>query len=367
MEISRQSPLFLNCQVASYFYELRSWVQEGEAVFERAADALSTLTPEPEQQILLARLYNIQGIFCNRLSRYTKAVRVLETSLSIARRVDPRRAVHPLANLATTQFLHGAYVEARKLLEESLVIYRQINDLPSLFEAQSSLGYVLCQLGDYSQARALLEQTMQGLKDAALPDHIAFTHCYLGLVAQGEQDTGQAVRSLQTGLAIFRELGHAWGVAACLSSLASVALQTGEVDQVAHLAQEGLTQAKQAGSPYIEALCLNCLGQRARIGGNYAEAKNDHQQAIRIAWENEQLPPVLDGVIGIAELELNQGRRQSAGELLAFAIQHPSTCARERDRARRLFIPLGSQLPPEVISAAKAEKLEDVVEKIAKM
>jgi tetratricopeptide (TPR) repeat protein len=325
---------------------------------------LSTLAPEPEQQSVLSKLYNLQGIFCNWLSHYSKAVKVLETSLSIARWADPQRAVNPLANLATTQFLHGAFGEARQLLEEALVIYRQLENWPDFFVAQSSLGYVLCQTGDYSQARVLLDQTMEAFQSIGMADNIAFTHCYLGLVSQGEKDAGQAIKSLEKGLAIFRELRHAWGIAACLASLANVVLQNGEYDQAGHLAQEGLTQAKQAGSPYIQALCLNCLGQKARVESQDAEAHSYHRQAIRTAWETEQLPPVLDGVIGIAELELKRGQPQSAGELLAFVIQHPSTCARERDRAARLLVQLEPQFTPEAIAAAQKQKLEAVVERI---
>ena len=312
----------------------------------------------------MSKLYNLQGIFCNRLSRYNKAVKVLETSLSIARRADPSRAVHPLANLATTQFLHGAFGEAQQLLEEALVIYRQLENWPDFFVAQSSLGYVLCQIGDYPQARVLLNQAMEAFQNIGMADNIAFTHCYLGLVAQGEKDAGQAMRSLEQGLAIFRELGHAWGSAACIASLANGMLQNGEVDQAGHLAPEGLALARQAGSPYIEALCLNCLGQKARLEGQDTEAHSYHQQAIQTAWEAEQLPPVLDGVIGIAELALKRCQPQSAGELLAFVIVHPSTCARERERAECLFVQLESQLTPEAIAAAQKQSLEAVVERI---
>jgi predicted ATPase/DNA-binding SARP family transcriptional activator len=353
------------CLNLHYYYELRSWVQEGETVFDRTIAALSTLAPEPEQQIVLERLYNMQGIFCNRLSLYSKAVRVLQASLSIARQVDPSRAVAPMANLATTQFLHGAFWEARQLLEESLVIYRQLDNWLDFYTAQSSLGYVLCLLGDYPHARILLDQAMEAFQSIGMQDNLAFTHCYLGLVAQGEKDFRQAILSLEKGLAIFRSLGHAWGTAACLASLARIALQNGEAEQARRQAQEGLTQARLAGSPYIEALCLNCMGLKASMEGHDTEAFGYHYQAIRTAWETEQIPPVLDGLIGLADLELKGGRPQPAGELLAFVIHHPSTVASERNRATELFSRLESLLAPEGMTNAKeqgeAESLETVV------
>ena len=82
-----------------------------------------------------------------------------------------------------------------------------------------------------------------------------------------------------------------------------------------------------------------------------------------MAWETEQLPLVLVNLIGLAELELKGEQMLSAGELLAFAIHHPSTCAIDRDRAGQLFVQLESQLTPEAIVAAQKQQLEAVVER----
>ena len=134
------------------------------------------------------------------------------------------------------------------------------------------------------------------------------------------------------------------------------------------LAQAGLSQAKKVGNVYVAAMCLNCLGQAAGAGGNVVEAQNYHRQAVRMAWETGQISLVLDNLIGLAELELKGEQIQSAGELLAIAIHHPSTCAHERARAVDLFSQLESRLPPDAIACIKeygqAEKLEVVVEKI---
>ena len=51
----------LACYNLHCFYELRSWVQEGEAAFERAAAALSTLAPEPEQQSRFVKTLQFAG------------------------------------------------------------------------------------------------------------------------------------------------------------------------------------------------------------------------------------------------------------------------------------------------------------------
>ena len=346
------------------FYELRSWFQEGEAAMERAAEAINSLAPEREQQCVLLILYNGIGMFCNRLSRYNKAIRMFEAGLSLSLQLNHRRSLHILSNLATAHFMHGAFFEARQLLEETLAGFREKDDRLNTCIAQVNLGYVLCQIGDYPNAHALLDQALKDFQNFVGRDEIALAHYFLGLAQQGEGDNEQAARCFRSGLDIYHELSHSWGTSLCLSGLASLAIQNGEYDQAAQLAQEGLAYARKVGDAYVMALCLNCMGQMASALGHDNEATGYHLQAIQTAWETEQFPPVLDGLIGMAELELKGGQMQSAGELLAFAIHHPSTCARERDRAARWFVQLESQLTPEAIMAAQKQTLEAVVERI---
>lgn len=353
----------------SRFFAFRSRFQEGEATFGRAIEALSTLTLDQDQLLVLARLYYFQGVFRHRLSRYSQATQALEAGLAISRRIDkPGFLSRSLVELATAQLMHGEFVEAQHLLEEALAGFRKVDDKPNIFNAQQNLSWVFCQMGNYMEASDLLAQAREGFERLGMRYHSAFAHCFLGLVAQGLGELEQAARSFRNGLAIFREFDHSWGVALCLSGLASVAIQNGEYDQATQLAQEGLTNAKKVGESYSAALCLNCLGRIACALGNYDEAKRDHRQAAQTAWGAEQLPPVLEGLIGIAELDAKAGQLQAACELLAFAIQHPSTIASERARAKQLLAELEKQLPLEAIAAAKAKaqttKLEEMVEKI---
>jgi predicted ATPase len=347
------------------FYDLRSWFQEGGAVFEQATAALNTLAPEPKQQLVLARLYNLQGIFCNRVQHLPQAIQVLESSIAIARQIDHKKTLFAaLLNLAGSHIMHGEFVVSRQLLEEAIVGFRQLDDKPDLFSAQDTLGFLLYKIGDYVQARALLEQILESLQSFGKGYDRAFIYYHLGLIAQAEKETGQAVWSYQQGLSISRETGHTWGATLCTSGLASVALQNGEYDQAVLLAQEGLSQAKKVDNVYVAAMCLNCLGQAAGAKGNAVEAQNYHRHAIRMAWETGQFSLVLDNLIGLAELELKGEQMQSAGELLAIAIHHPSTCAIDRERAERLFVQLESQLTPEAVAAAQKQSLEAVVERI---
>jgi len=351
------------------YLEFRSRFREGEAVLGRAAEAVSLLAPEPEQQLVLARLYLYQGVFRHRLSRYSQAIQALEAGLAIFRRIDnPRLLYISLLELATIQVLHGSYIEAQHLLEEAVAGFREIAHQLNVCVAQVNLGYVFCQQGKYAMASELLTQALEGFQGHGISYYLAFAHYFLGLVAQGQSEFEKAAEGFRNGLSIFRDLENSWGVAFCLAGLASVAIQNSEYDQATQFAQEGLANAKKFGKSYVAALCLNALGQIACALEHNDEAKRYHRQAIQMVWEGEQLPPVLDGLIGIAAMRAKAGQPDAAAELLTLAINHPATIARDKDRAARLLAELETQLAPEAIAVARergrALKLEEAVKRV---
>ena len=369
------------------FYELRSWHQEAEAVFERATAALCPLAPEPQQQRVLAQLYIRQAFFSDRLARYTPGVKAFEAGLAIARQIDDRPTLlRALVSFGSAHIFHGTYVEARQLLEEALEEFRQLDLRPvntagrdhptsplalmgEYPRARMLMSYLLYVLGEYPRARSVLEQTLEDTQAITFRDNITRAYHNLGLIAQAENNPELATQWFQRGLEFSRQLApHTFGATQCICGLASVAAEQGQYEQAARLAEESLRDSQQVDASIYECLSLNTLGQCACAAGQFAEARRYYQESIQRGWETEEWPPLFDGVNGIAELEMKQGQLRAAAELLAFVIQHPSTIARDRDHARRLFAQLAGQLPPEALAAAQkrgaAAELSAVVERL---
>ena len=61
----------------------------------------------------------------------------------------------------------------------------------------------------------------------------------------------------------------------------------------------------------------------------------------------------LDALSGAAHLLARGGQGERAVELLALVIQHPAVHQGTRDGAQRLLSRLESELPPEVLAAAR--------------
>src|SRR5262249_9464045 len=90
----RQTPLQArSLQTLHWFYDFRSWFQEGEAVFRRAVRALETAPQGVEQTVALGRLLAHQGYFASRRGQLGPAQALLLRSLALLRPQADRRAL----------------------------------------------------------------------------------------------------------------------------------------------------------------------------------------------------------------------------------------------------------------------------------
>jgi tetratricopeptide (TPR) repeat protein len=144
----------------------------------------------------------------------------------------------------------GDYAVARSLLEESLMIRRQLGDKAGIAVSLNNLGMVAIQQGDYAIARSLLEESLllcrevgdQWLNAAALET--------LGDLRRAQDDHAGARSLYGDSLAIYRRLEDKRGIAHCLEGLATVACMKGQHKRAAQMfaAAEALREASAAPS-----------------------------------------------------------------------------------------------------------------------
>jgi tetratricopeptide (TPR) repeat protein len=88
------------------------------------------------------------------------------------RRADVMRA---LINLGAIAHMNKDLAEARRLYQESVTISQGIGDRQNLAVTLSNLGDVLCQQGEYNQAIASLQESIDIKRDLGNPVNGAFS------------------------------------------------------------------------------------------------------------------------------------------------------------------------------------------------
>jgi predicted ATPase/class 3 adenylate cyclase len=159
---------------------------------------------------------------------------------------DPLRRARILHNLGVLTDLQGA-PGAAALLEESIALYRETDDIGRLTRSMNSLGIVARNAGDLPLARRQLEECLAIRRELGDRKLISVTTCDLGVIAVDEGDLDAAEAYFRESLAIDRETGDQPGVAVNVGNLGWVELARGRVEEARPLVREALELFDEVG------------------------------------------------------------------------------------------------------------------------
>lgn len=394
-------------------YDLRSWFQEGEAMFGQAAAALASAgnpghPPGGPQALTRGKVMARQGWFAYRLGHYEAARRLLRQSLGDFRQLDERvEMANALNHLGNVALYLGEFDEAQKLYEESLATKRAINDRRGMASSLTNLGNVAYSLGKLEEAQQLHEQSLALYREFGDQHGMALSLNNLGNVvnARGQHETAKQL--LQEGLQCSQQIGDQFvmalslinlgsvdyylkvfpaararfqeslkictgigdrrGVALSYQHLGLVAEEMGQFWEARQQYHESLAIFKEIGDRRGAVISLVGLGNAAcKLGrAPYSDAEQHYLEALQTAAGIQATPLVLGGLFGVARLRRARGELEPALELTALVLHHSAIDPEDREKAKQLQAELVSELPPESVAAAQRRgrdrKLEDAV------
>jgi predicted ATPase/DNA-binding winged helix-turn-helix (wHTH) protein len=230
------------------FWRLHGHVAEGRQWLARLLDAFPTDGPTIERARGLlgaASLAQTQG-------DYAAAKRLMQESLALFREIDYARGAlvvqTNLAGLATEQ---GHYPEAEVLWRESVDRARALGDRNSLFSSLGGLAVVLHRQGQWVAAREMYDQALAMAREDGAPWFIGST---LNDIGRAESDEGHPDLALQhfgEAMSLLYGMGDRPGVIESLEGFAAVAAATAMPRRAARLwgAADALRQEIGTATP----------------------------------------------------------------------------------------------------------------------
>ncbi len=210
------------------------------------------------------------------------------------------KALYAAGGFANQQ---GDYVEARALFQESLDIYRELGDIHGIGWGLVYLGILSRYEGNHAAARSLLEESLGLVRKAGDTEAMAAALGNLGLIARDEGAADVAETQLDESLGLWRKLGDRVGIGWALTGLAMVARVQGKLDVAAARTEESLALWRELGDRQNTANVLSTAARLALDQGEHAVAHARLAESLEIFMglgDRRGIAFALEGFAGLA-------------------------------------------------------------------
>lgn len=199
-------------------------------------------------------------------SDYPAVQELAQEALEICLELGPEgkpgvgRAFDLLGELATEI---GDYQSAATLIENSLNIYRSLNDKRGIAEMLMQLGWAAMRAGDYAKAESLINESLPSIRELGENSLLGEVLSGMGELAVRQGKFDQADKLLAESLVLRRALGERWGVAASLGTLGWAALLQRDYQRMRETMGESLNIRIEIGERGGTAWCFEKLAEAA--------------------------------------------------------------------------------------------------------
>jgi predicted ATPase/DNA-binding CsgD family transcriptional regulator len=293
------------------FWGIRAHFAEGRRSMQQALSVEgSAAMPESAR----AKALYVEGMMANYQGDHRLAEPLLEESIRLFRGLDDKLGTaYALSNAGFAALGQGQPQRAITLTEEAVDLFLEVDEK---WGAAIELGFLAVawrDQGDHERAKRLAERGLALSREVGERQAISVALNTLATLAQAERDHVRARELLGEGLTVSAELGNESDVVHCLEGLASIAGAKGSIVRAARLwgAAEALLEEIEVGvHTYVPDRSLH----QSQVAA--ARARLD-EEAFQAAWA--------------------EGRTMSPEQAIEYALDHsatPETAAPETYPAR---------------------------------
>jgi predicted ATPase/DNA-binding CsgD family transcriptional regulator len=326
------------------FWVVHGYISEGRNFLERAltvgmplASTRIGASVQAKALIVAANLAFIQ-------SDYERAEPLFQESLALYRELEDQPGVaFALSLLGSVAWTKGDMAAARTLTEEALAIARKVDDMERIATSLFILGLLSSSQGEYARASALFEEsvaTHRALRNKRGIAHSLSQLAQVLLVSLADQ--AKVSPLLEECLTLSQELGFKEGIAAYYCVSGQLALSRKDIVTARSLAEKSVALYRELGHRHGTANSLALLGGVLATEGDYAAAQTLFEQSLAISCElNEQWVATVY-LVNLGEVVAAQHKLAwaaqlwGAAEVLRDAFSVPIPLAQRADYERSL-------------------------------
>jgi tetratricopeptide (TPR) repeat protein len=185
------------------------------------------------------------------------------------------------------------------------------------------------------------------------PWSIAYSLNLLGTAAYAQGAYAEAQQLLHEGLALSQNLADRYNTASAKSSLGMVHQALGDGREARRCFKESIAIWREIGELGGLAQTLNRYGQSLIAQADGPMARRCFLETLDVARHAQITPIVLDGLLGVAALQAQEGNVESALELVLHILQDPAHTQGIHNRADQLRTDLEADLTAQQIDVIR--------------
>jgi predicted ATPase/DNA-binding SARP family transcriptional activator len=341
-----------------FFYLCRMRYQEGEVICQQAIDILKSVVAGEGLRIL-SKIMMWQGIFNYRLGLSGKSDQILndsltlledtaltnqdtriekaailmqmghtvfdqnrkkaldlyQQSLTLYRSLDDQWGIaNALSALSWSMWSGGEYDAAKEKFEETLMIRQSLGDIQGIVDSLSGLGQIEIFLGQFEEAERLMYESLKVLHEIGSSSDYSNDQNIFSEEKKLKKDVTISTNWYQEKVGLYSDLGFSHSLAPSNSILGFILKHLGRYEEARYQAGEGLALARQVGWHQEEGLTLEVLGEICLAEKAYDKALDYLMESAGILRSTGQLELYeVIALLGYVYLRLSQ---------IPTAIQH---------------------------------------------
>ena len=348
-----------------YLCELRTWFEEGELIFHKAAESIQSYAAEIGGVAGAQDIANeIMGYSAYLTFRKGNTVTAYDALTRVKAQLPSSAIMYIQLYLGIACRDLGKFAEANEVLRDSLEKAEVHGDQWLQSMAGQFLGIIALEMGDYNLAHRYLTKALEVGRRIGDPMLIAHALSFASLTIQSIGETADAESFLQESLVITQKIGYRWGVGNALDGLGVLA-QKSNPNEARKLFAAGSDIYREIGDLRSLARALCHQGYNSLALDDINEARESFTEALRLARQCNYTPYALDALTGFASLEIRQGHVERAFELLLLVLNHPASIQKTKELATHLHAELEAQLTLPQVKFIQTQVGEKTFESIA--
>lgn len=210
---------------------------------------------------------------------------------------------------------------ASRLLQEALSIYQELGHHSGCAATMVNLGWQLTFGGDSAAGAKLVEQGVALYRAEPVVDHwgLGFALVVVELLAMQQGDYATARTAGEEALALFRELGQAYGIAQALNYLGDVARLQGDFAAATTWYEESLVLLRELARKRSIPAVLHNMGYVLLAYGQIQRAATAFVESLTWQQENGDQQGIAECLAGLAAVAAVLRQPERAARLFAAA------------------------------------------------